>query len=63
MEDINKTVLDDDPEAQAIDADEEVQYNPTPDEDSGVVVVEPDIITYGRVKRKNALRNMQNEQQ
>lgn len=53
--DINKEVLDDDPDSLAIEADETIQYDPT-DTESGVVAVEPIVVTLGRKKRHDALR-------
>lgn len=50
------TVHEDD---QAIEADEEVQYNPH--EQSNVVVVEPPIIAIGRGKRARELRQQRNQ--
>lgn len=57
--DINKQVLDEDPDSLAIEADESVSYDPN--EDSNVVAVEPIIIALGRKKRKDALRKMSEE--
>lgn len=57
--DVNKEVLDEDPESLAIEADETIQYDPF--EDSNVVAVEPIIVTLGRKKRKDAVRKMQEE--
>lgn len=55
-------LIADEENSQAVEADEDVTYTPTPDEDSGVVATEPPIITIGRSKQKNALRAMQQEQ-
>lgn len=63
MTELNKKLLDEDPESQAIDADEDAYYTPEPDKDSAVVIQEPKIITVGRKKRKDALRNMSNKPQ
>lgn len=60
---LNEEILNEDPDSLAVDADEDVQYEPFPDEKSSVVVTEPMIITIGRVKRKNALRSLPPEQQ
>lgn len=56
MKSLNEQLLDEDPNSQAVEVDDEAFYEPYPDKDSGVVVVEPDIITIGRGKRKDALR-------
>lgn len=55
----NKDILDYDPDSLAVDADEEVFYKP--DTDSQVIVTEPDIITIGRKKRREAMREMPEE--
>lgn len=54
-------LIDDDPNAQAIEADDEAYYEPY-GEGSGVVVIEPEVISVGRGKRHVALRKMQEEQ-
>jgi hypothetical protein len=40
---------------QAVEADDEIQYDPL-DESSSVVVVEPPIISIGRAKRTAAIK-------
>mgnify|MGYP000898371147 CR=1 FL=1 len=60
MTNINEELLDEDPESLAVEADEDIQYEP--DTDSNVVAVEPKIISVGRGKRKDALRNLSQEQ-
>ena len=57
--DINKQILDEDPESLAIEADENIMYDPN--EDSNVVAVEPIVITLGRKIRKDAVRKLQEE--
>jgi hypothetical protein len=56
MSNINKEILDEDPDSQAVEADESVQYEPN--SDSLVVAVEPKIITLGRKKRRDILHNL-----
>jgi hypothetical protein len=51
------------PETQAVEVDDEPQYNPEPDNDDGVVVVEPEIITIGRKNLKDDLRKMRSGQE
>lgn len=63
MTNLNEELLAEDPDSLAVEADEEVAYEPKPDPEAGVVVTEPMIITIGRVKRKNALRSLPPEQQ
>ena len=58
----NEELLAEDPNSQAVEADENIYYDPEPDEGSGVVVTEPDIITIGRKLRKDAVRNLRPEQ-
>lgn len=53
----NEELLAEDPESQSVEADDSIQYTPDPDEDSGVVAVEPLIITTGRAKRKQYLKD------
>jgi len=59
MTSLNEELLSDDPDSLAIEADEDSYYTPSPDEDSGVVTIEPDIITIGRKMRRDSLRDMQ----
>lgn len=54
---LNSDILDEDPESLAIEADEQINYEP--DTESNVVALEPLIITVGRKKRKDAVRSMQ----
>lgn len=56
MTDLNQQILNEDPDSLAIEADEDVQYDPN--EESAVVATEPLIITLGRKKRKDAVREM-----
>ncbi len=58
----NEEILTEDPNSQAVEAEEGSYYDPNPDEDSGVVVIEPEIIAIGRGKRKHALRSVPEEQ-
>ena len=60
MKSLNEQLLDDDPESQAIEADDTAQYEP--DTDSQVVATEPPIIAIGRGKRRAALREVQSQQ-
>jgi len=62
MTDLNEELLSEDPNSQAVEADENVYYTPKPDEESGVVVTEPDIITMGRKLRRDAVRDLPPEQ-
>lgn len=55
MTSLNEELLDDDPKSQAIEADEDIQYEP--ETDSQVVAVEPLVVTQGRAKRKQFLKN------
>lgn len=55
MSDINKEVLDDDPDSLAVEADDNVYY--LPDSESSVVAVEPQVVTNGRLKRRKYLKN------
>jgi len=55
----NEEILNDDPDSLAVEADDEVQYDPN--SESSVVAVEPKIITIGRKKRRDSLRNLQNQ--
>lgn len=58
----NEAILAEDPDSQAIEADEDCDYTPLPDNDSSVVVVEPDMIHLGRKMMKDALRTLPEEQ-
>ena len=62
MTTLNEELLSEDPNSQAVEADENVYYTPEPDQESGVVVTEPDIITIGRKLRKDAVRSVPPEQ-
>jgi hypothetical protein len=53
---LNEELLSEDPDSQAVEVDDDAYYEPFPDEASGVVVTEPDIITIGRGLRKDALK-------
>lgn len=59
MTDLNKQILDADPESFAVEADDDIQYDPN--EQSNVVAVEPMIITVGRKRRRDALRHLSSE--
>lgn len=52
---LNEDILAEDPESQAVEADEEVIYEP--ESESNVVAIEPLIITVGRSERKKFLKN------
>lgn len=58
MTNINDELLSEDPESLAIEADDDAYYSP--DQGSSVVVTEPEIITIGRGKRKEALKKERN---
>jgi hypothetical protein len=58
MTNINEELLGEDPESQSIEADDDAYYSP--DQGSSVVVTEPEIITIGRGKRKEALKKERN---
>lgn len=56
-------LLEDDPDSLAIEADDsDIQFTPEPDEDSGVVSIEPSIISIKRGERKRALKKLPPEQ-
>lgn len=55
---INDELLNEDPDSLAIEADEDSYY--APDQDSLVVVTEPEIISIGRGKRKEATKKERN---
>lgn len=60
---INEDLLSEDPDSFAVEADDEdLQFTPEPDESSGVVSVEPAIISIKRGERKQALRQVPEEQ-
>jgi hypothetical protein len=60
---LNDELLSDDPDSLAVEADDDdIQFTPEPDEDSGVVSIEPDIISIKRAERKRALRALPPEQ-
>lgn len=52
---INEDLLNEDPDSLVIEADESIQYEP--DTESNVVATEPLIVTIGRKKRKDALKD------
>lgn len=59
---LNESLLDDDPDSQAIEADlNDVQFTPEPSKNDYVIAVEPPIISVGRGKRKIALRKLSEE--
>lgn len=55
-------LLNEDPDSQAIEADDDAYYSPDQDNES-VVVTEPEIITIGRGVRKSEMRKMQQADQ
>lgn len=60
MTNLNEELLSEDPDSLAVEADDDAYYEPYPDEESSVVVTEPDIITIGRGLRKTALKKERN---
>lgn len=56
MTTLNEDLLAEDPNSSAVEADDDAYYEPYPDEESAVVVTEPEIITIGRGLRKTALK-------
>lgn len=58
---LNDELLNPDPDSQAVEVDDDVQYEP--ETESQVVATEPPIISIGRGKRIEALRAVQKEQQ
>lgn len=63
MSNLNEDLLSDDPDSLAIEADDEdLQFTPNPDENSGVVSVEPYIISVKRAERRRAVRALPPEQ-
>lgn len=58
MASLNEELLSEDPDSLAVEADDDAFYSP--DQESSVVVTEPDIITIGRGKRKEALKKERN---
>lgn len=58
MTNLNEQLLSEDPDSLAIEADDDAFYSP--DQESSVVVTEPDIIPIGRGLRKEALRRERN---
>lgn len=58
--DENEDLLTVHPDDLAVEADEEIQYDPH--DQSNVVIVEPTIITLGRSKRAAALRQLRDQQ-
>jgi hypothetical protein len=57
---INEELLNVDPDSQAVEVSDDVQFDPNPT--NQVVATEPPIISIGRGKRIEALRTMQDEQ-
>lgn len=55
---LNDELLNEDPKSLAVEADEDSFY--APDQDSSVVVTEPEIISIGRGKRKEAIKKERN---
>lgn len=53
--DINRELLDEDPNSLVVETDDEAVYEPHTE--SSVVAVEPMIITIGRQKRKQAVKD------
>lgn len=62
MSKLDHDLLDEDPESQAIDADEDAYYEPFIEDNVNVVVTEPDVISIGRGKRHAEMRKVRNEQ-
>ncbi len=63
MSNLNEDLLSEDPDSFAVEADDEdLQFTPEPDEDSGVVSIEPSIISIKRAERKRSLRALPEEQ-
>lgn len=61
---LNDELLSDDPDSLAIEADDEdLQFTPEPDETSGVVSIEPDIISIKRAERRKSVQSLPPEQQ
>lgn len=58
MTSLNEQLLSEDPDSLAVEADDDAFY--APDQESSVVVTEPEIITIGRGKRKEALKKERN---
>jgi hypothetical protein len=58
MASLNEELLAEDPESLSVEADDDAFYSPR--QESSVVVTEPEIITIGRGKRKEALRKERN---
>jgi hypothetical protein len=54
-------LLDDTEDSQVIDVDEELQFDPNPNENAGVVAVEPEVISIGRGIRKREMQKLQKE--
>lgn len=59
MTSLNEELLAEDPDSSSVEADEDFFYAPD-QSDSSVVVTEPEVITIGRGKRKEALRKERN---
>jgi hypothetical protein len=51
---LNDDLLNEDPDSQAVEADDDAYYSPY--QSTSVVVTEPEIITIGRGLRKDALK-------
>ncbi len=58
MTSLNDQLLNEDPDSLAVEADDDAFYSP--EQESSVVVTEPDIIPIGRGLRKEALRKERN---
>lgn len=58
MTSLNEELLSDDPEGLAVEVDDDAFYDPQ--QTSSVVATEPEIISIGRGKRKEALRKERN---
>lgn len=55
-------LLDEEENSQAFEADDELEFDPNPDKNAGVVATEPPIIAIGRKNRKDELRKLSPEQ-
>lgn len=60
MSNLNEDLLTVHPDDQAVEVDDDVQFEP--ETDSNVVAIEPPIISIGRGKRIEAMRKMREEQ-
>ena len=61
MTNLNEELLSEDPNSQAVEVGADVAYEPHPREDSQVIATEPPIISIGRGKRSEALRQMHDQ--